>query len=128
MQTMEAGGLLELGPFRADRRRRVLLRGDEVIPLPAKAFDVLLVLLQRPGETVAKDELMTAVWPDAIVEDGNLTQMIFLLRKALGESENGQSFIATVPRQGYRFVGELRDTPPAHPSKRRVRIAAAAGI
>lgn len=128
MQSVEADALVEFGPFRVDTRRRLLLRGDEVVPLPAKAFDVLLLLLHRPGETVAKDELMTAVWPDAIVEEGNLTQMIFLLRKALGESEGARAFIATVPRQGYRFVGELRNTQPAHPSKRRARIAAIAGM
>ena len=54
---------LEFGPFRADVRRRVLVRGGEVVPLPPKAFDVLVALLQRPGETVSKDELMKAVWP-----------------------------------------------------------------
>src|ERR1041385_3388009 len=109
MQHVEARGLLEFDAFRADTRRRVLLRGKDVVPLPAKAFDVLLVLLQRRGETVTKDQLMTAVWPDTIVEEGNLTQMIFLLRKALGDSEKGQCYILTVPRQGYRFIVEVPD-------------------
>ncbi len=104
---MEVKDFLVFGPFRADVRRRALSHGGEVIPLPPKAFDVLVALLQRPGETVSKDELMKAVWPDTFVEEGNLTQMIFLLRKALGDSGGGQPFIVTVPRQGYRFVGYL---------------------
>src|SRR5205814_9272460 len=89
---------------------------------------VLLVLLQRPGETVAKDQIMTAVWPDTIVEEGNLTQMIFLLRKALADPEKGQYFISTAPRQGYRLVGQIAETPPAQPPRHRLWLAAAAGI
>jgi TolB-like protein/DNA-binding winged helix-turn-helix (wHTH) protein len=116
---METGDVLQFGPFRADMRRRVLLRGDEVVALPAKAFDVLQVLLQTPGEMVTKEQLLSAVWPDTNVEEGNLTQMVFLLRKALGDSGNGQYCIVTVPRRGYRFIGELKNTPPANPSRRR---------
>ena len=100
---------LEFGPFRADGRRKSLTRNGELVPLPAKAFDVLYALLQKPGQTVLKDELMKEVWPDTFVEEGNLTQMVFLLRKALGETDGGQPLIVTVPRQGYRFVGDLTD-------------------
>jgi len=108
---MERKDLYEFGSFRADARRKTLNRNDQPIPLPAKAFDVLYALLQRPGQTVLKDELMKEVWPDTFVEEGNLTQMISLLRKALEETGGGQSLIVTVPRQGYRFVGDL--TAPA---------------
>ena len=108
---METKELYEFGSFRADGRRKTLTRNGQPIPLPAKAFDVLYALLQKPGQTVPKDELMKEVWPDTFVEEGNLTQMIFLLRKALEETGGGQSLIVTVPRQGYRFVGDL--TPPA---------------
>jgi eukaryotic-like serine/threonine-protein kinase len=104
---METSDFLEFGSFRADLRRRLLLRAGEPVSLPGKAFDVLVVLLQKPRETVSKDEIMKAVWPDTFVEEGNLTQTIFVLRKALGETEGGQPLIVTVPRQGYRFVGEL---------------------
>jgi len=100
---------LEFGPFRADVRGRTVLRQGELVPLPGKAFEVLLVLLQKQGETVSKDELMKAVWPDTFVEEGNLTQTIFVLRKALGDAE-GQSFIITIPRQGYRFASEVRSS------------------
>ena len=105
---METKDFLEFGPFRTDLVRRVLMRDGQVIPLPGKAFDVLVVLLQRQGETVSKDEMMKAVWPDTFVEEGNLTQTIFVLRKALGEADDGQSLIVTIPRQGYRFVGAAR--------------------
>src|SRR5262249_44030443 len=119
---MEVTDLLEFGPFRADVRRRTLVRGGELVPLPPKAFDVLVALLQRRGETVSKDDLMKAVWPDTFVEEGNLAQMIFLLRKALGDSDGGQPFIVTVPRQGYRFVGHLAnvaigDSSPGAPAE-----------
>jgi DNA-binding winged helix-turn-helix (wHTH) protein/Tol biopolymer transport system component len=103
---MEIEDLLQFGPFRVDPVRRVLLRDGQTISLPGKAFDVLLVLLQKPGETVTKDDLMKAVWPDTFVEEGNLTQTIFVLRKSLGDSD-GQPLIVTVPRQGYRFAGTV---------------------
>ena len=100
----------DFGPFRVDLRRRVLLRNGEPISLPGKAFDVLVLLLENAGSTVTKDDLLKAVWPDAFVEEGNLTQTVFLLRKALGDSDS-QPLIVTVPRQGYRFVGNI--TPSA---------------
>lgn len=80
---MERKDFLQFGAFRLDPGRRQLLRDGQAISLPGKAFDVLLVLLQRPGETVTKDDLMKAVWSDTFVEEGNLTQTIFVLRKAL---------------------------------------------
>jgi eukaryotic-like serine/threonine-protein kinase len=110
-QAMETKDLYEFGPFRADGRRKSLTLNGELVPLPVKAFDVLYALLQKPGQTVLKDQLMKEVWPDTFVEEGNLTQMVFLLRKALGETAGGQPVIVTVPRQGYRFVGDL--TVPA---------------
>jgi eukaryotic-like serine/threonine-protein kinase len=108
-QVMETNDFLEFGRFRADLGRRMLLRAGQQVPLPGKAFDVLVVLLQRPRETVSKDEIMKAVWPDTFVEEGNLTQAIFVLRKALEETDGGQPLIVTVPRQGYRFVGDFVD-------------------
>src|SRR5258708_905261 len=106
---METNDLFKFGPFRADGRHKVLSRNGQTVPLPGKAFDVLHALLQRPGQTVPKDELIKEVWRDTFVEEGNLTQMIFLLRKALGESDGRPPLIVTVPRLGYRFVGELAD-------------------
>ena len=111
---MEVKGLLELGPFRVDVARRAVLREGQPVPLPGKAFDVLLALLQSPGETVFKDDLLKAVWPDTFVEEGNLTQTIFVLRKALGDF-NGQSLIVTVPRQGYRLAAAVTPAGPLQP-------------
>jgi DNA-binding winged helix-turn-helix (wHTH) protein/Tol biopolymer transport system component len=96
--------LLEFGPFRVDPEQRVLLRGQDPIPLSPKAFDLLLVLAQRSGQVVLKDELMTLLWPDTFVEESNLGQHVFQLRKALGDP----SYIVTVPGRGYRFASRVR--------------------
>ncbi len=100
--------LYEFGPFRLDAGERLLLRDGEVVPLTPKAFDLLLALLEQPGHLLEKDALMKAVWPDSFVEENNLTDNISRLRKALGEGENGQKFIETIPKRGYRFVAEVR--------------------
>lgn len=91
--------LYEFGPFRIDPGKRLLLRGDETVPLPGKVFDILLVLVQQGQEVVSKDDLMRTVWPDSFVEESNLSQSIFLLRKALGETAQDHRYIVTVPGQ-----------------------------
>ena len=105
--------------FRLDLRSRRLLRGDEVIPITVKAFDTLAALVDHAGAVVDKDELMRRVWPDAIVEEANLSQQVFLLRKLLGEDPKDHRYIQTVPRRGYRFVAEVvevRDEPENRPA------------
>lgn len=101
-------GLYEFASFRLDVEERLLLRADEVVPLPPKAFDVLLALIEQPGHLLEKEVLLKTVWPDTIVEENNLADNISRLRKTLGEGENGQKFIETVPRRGYRFVAEVK--------------------
>lgn len=101
--------LWEFDGYRVDLERRLLLRGQEPVQLPAKALDVLLLLIQRKGEVVTKDELMRTVWPDAFVEEGNLSQSIHILRRALGESVEDHRYIVTVPGRGYRFVAEVQE-------------------
>jgi DNA-binding winged helix-turn-helix (wHTH) protein/Flp pilus assembly protein TadD len=101
--------LWEFDGYRVDFERRLLLRGQEPVQLPAKALDALLVLIQRRGEVVTKDELMKAVWPDAFVEEGNLSQSIHVLRRILGESVEDHRYIVTIPGRGYRFVAEVRE-------------------
>lgn len=97
----------EFGPYRLDVTGRSLECRGEVIALPPKAVEVLAELVKRSGEVVGKRELMEAVWPETFVEEGNLNQMIFLLRRAL--DANGESeYITTVPRRGYRFNGAVR--------------------
>ena len=97
----------EFGRFRVKSDERLLLRGEDHVPLTPKAFDILLTLLENDGRIVNKDDLMKKVWPNTFVEEGNLTQNVSLLRKALGESANGPQFIETVPRRGYRFVAPV---------------------
>ncbi|HEY0365683.1 MAG TPA: winged helix-turn-helix domain-containing protein, partial [Pyrinomonadaceae bacterium] len=94
----------EFGRFRLKTAERVLLREGELVPLTPKVFEILVTLVEHGGQVVAKDDLMKRVWPNTFVEEGNLTQNISLLRKALGESPGGVQFIETVPRRGYRFV------------------------
>ena len=95
----------EFGQFRIDTVNRRLLRAGELVPLKAKAVETLLVLVEHRGEVVDKDDLMQRLWPDSFVEEANLTQNIYMLRKALGR--NG--YIETVPRRGYRFAGEVKE-------------------
>src|SRR5215510_8910049 len=96
----------EFGRFRLNVGERVLLREGELVPLTPKVFDILVTLVEHGGQVVSKDDLMKRVWPNTFVEEGNLTQNISLLRKALGETPGGVQFIETVPRRGYRFVAE----------------------
>lgn len=100
----------EFGRFRLKVAERVLLREGEPVPLTPKVFDILVTLVENGGQVVAKDDLMKRVWPNTFVEEGNLTQNISLLRKALGETPGGVQFIETVPRRGYRFVAETSET------------------
>src|SRR5512136_589896 len=97
----------EFGPYRLDTVGRSLECQGEVIALPPKAVEVLTELVKRPGEVVGKKELMETVWPETFVEEANLNQMVFLLRRALATNA-GDEYIATVPRRGYRFSGTVR--------------------
>jgi DNA-binding winged helix-turn-helix (wHTH) protein/TolB-like protein/Flp pilus assembly protein TadD len=98
----------EFGRFRINSAQRLLLRDQEIVPLTPKVFDMLVTLVESSGEVVSKDFLMKKVWPDTFVEEGNLTQNISLLRKALGEGQNGHQYIETVARRGYRFIAPVR--------------------
>jgi adenylate cyclase len=97
----------EFGPYRLDTLGRSLECRGEIMALPPKAVDVLAELLKHPGEVVGKKELMETVWPDTFVEEANLNQMVFVLRRAI-ESTNGGDYVTTVPRRGYRFSGTVR--------------------
>src|ERR1051325_3882473 len=89
--------------FRVDLVERLLFREDREIPLTPKVFDTLIVLLENSSHVLTKQELMQQVWPDSFVEENNLAQNISILRKALGEQ-----YIQTVPKRGYRFVGDVK--------------------
>lgn len=98
------------GPFRLNKIEQFLLRDDEVVPLAPKLFEILLVLVENSGHLLTKDELMRMVWPDSIVEEGNLSRNISTLRKMLGEGSEGSKYIETVSKRGYRFVAEVRES------------------
>src|SRR5271154_3465132 len=95
--------IYEFGPYSFDSAQMLLRLGGNDVPLQPRALETLLVLLRRRGEVVSKRELMEAVWPDSFVEEGNLTQNIFLLRKELGKTSDGEDYIQTVPKRGYRM-------------------------
>ncbi len=95
------------GPFRLDPQERVLLRDGQPVPLAPKAVEILLLLVEKAGHLVDKDDLMKRVWPDTFVEEGNLTKNVFVLRRALGNGDAGQEYIETVPKRGYRFVARV---------------------
>lgn len=105
--TMQQPQIYEFGRFRLDAAERTLRRGDEPVPLTPKVFGILLALVENSGRVVGKDELMHHVWPDSFVEEGNLTQNVSLLRKALGEAADGKPYIETVARRGYRFAASV---------------------
>ncbi len=99
--------LYRFGQFALDSRKRTLSRADSLISLTPKAFDVLLFLVQKPNRLVTKEELLQAVWGDTFVEEGNLTQYISHLRKALGDNSEDTRLIVTIARKGYQFTARV---------------------
>src|SRR5438132_7617185 len=98
----------QFGPYYLDPNEGRLLRNGEPVPLTPKAFATLVVLVQRSGRLVEKDELMKLLWPDSFVEESNLNQHVWTLRKTLGENQAGHEYIETVPKRGYRFMAEVQ--------------------
>ena len=96
--------------FRVDVSERILFKENREISLTPKVFDTLLVLLENSSHVLTKKELMEQVWPDSFVEENNLAQNISILRKALGEGNEGEPYIQTVPKRGYRFVADVKTT------------------
>jgi len=99
----------EFGPFRLDPEKHRLLHLGEPVPLPPKAMEALVLLVQNPGKMLEREQLMQAVWKDSFVEDANLTVAISHLRKALNQIGETAEYIETIPRVGYRFVADVRD-------------------
>ena len=101
----------EFGDFRLDAGHLMLYHGDEELSLAPKAVETLVALVERRGEIMSKDELLEAVWPDAVVEESNLFVYISVLRKTLGTQESGDPWVETLRRRGYRFSGDVRLVP-----------------
>jgi len=104
------------GPFRLVPGERILRRGDQVLPLPPKAFETLLLLVRNPGHLMRKEDLMTALWPDSFVEEVSLASKISLLRKVLEGAGAGGPYIQTVPKLGYRFLPAVTRTWASSPA------------
>jgi DNA-binding winged helix-turn-helix (wHTH) protein/Tfp pilus assembly protein PilF len=102
-------GAYSFGEFQLDQDMGVLMRDGRRVALGRKAFEILTCLVDHAGEVVTKADLLRSVWADAYVEEGTLAQHIFSLRKALGDKAD---FVATVPGQGYRFMGAVRHNLP----------------
>jgi TolB-like protein/DNA-binding winged helix-turn-helix (wHTH) protein/Tfp pilus assembly protein PilF len=105
---MEPTATYEFGPFHLDPAERVLRRNGKPIALTPKAFEVLCLFVEHHGRSLTKEEMMRQIWPDSFVDESNLAQHIFQLRRALGDNPNDEAFIETLPRRGYRFAADVK--------------------
>jgi DNA-binding winged helix-turn-helix (wHTH) protein len=103
-----ASARYEFGPFRLDPAERLLTREGQPVALTPKAFDTLLYFVENQQRLLTKDELIAQIWPDSFVEESNLAQNVSAVRRALGEKASGGHYIETVPKRGYRFIGEAK--------------------
>src|SRR6516162_2009519 len=109
------GEPISFGPFLLSPDDGTLLKHGEPVLIGQRCASLLVALLKKPGEVRTKAELMDAAWPGTAVEESNLSVQIAALRKALGPSPNGGEWIVTIPRIGYRFLGESGATAPVRP-------------
>jgi len=107
--SVKAKHIYEFGAYRLDIAEKVLFCQGQAVPIPPKDLETLVVLVERAGHIVGKDELLEKVWPGVFIEENNLARRIFNLRQVLGEGPDGRKYIETVPKRGYRFVGSIRD-------------------
>src|SRR6202051_138657 len=114
---METKPIYAFGPFRFERDARILLRDGKIISLTPKVAELLLVLVEKSGQVITKDELIQAVWPDTFVEESNLTSNISIVRKQLGVHPDGGEYIETIPKRGYRFVAAVRAVQDGEPAQ-----------
>jgi predicted ATPase/DNA-binding winged helix-turn-helix (wHTH) protein len=102
-----SGGQYSFGPFRLLAAQQLLLEGDAPVRVGGRARDILNALLERPGQVMSKEDLIARVWPHTFVEDGSLKVHVAALRKALGDGQAGNRYIANIPGRGYSFVGRV---------------------
>jgi TolB-like protein/Flp pilus assembly protein TadD len=114
--------LYEFADFRIDGGKRLLFRAGDSVPLSAKAFDALFLLVTGNGQVLEKKDLMAAIWPDTAVEENNLNQIVSVLRRTLGDSRGENRFIATVPGKGYRFTAQVQPVKLAAPEENLTHI------
>ena len=101
--------IYEVGDFRLDATRRLLFAkgGSDPLPITPKVFEAILYFVEHPGELLEKDRLLAELWPGLVVEENNLTQVISVVRRVLGETRGENRYLATVPGRGYRFVADV---------------------
>ena len=104
--------LICFGPFRLSVTERVLEKEGVRVRLGSRALDILIALVERPAEVVTKKELFAIVWPDLVVDDGNLRYHVLALRKALGEGRSGIRYVTNVSGRGYCFVAPISHAAP----------------
>jgi DNA-binding winged helix-turn-helix (wHTH) protein len=114
---------VSFGPFRLVPTQFLLLEGDKPVSLGSRALEILIALLERPGELVSKQELMARVWPNVFVEPANLTVHISALRRTLRDGRDGNRFIINVPGRGYSFVASVAVAGRARPNGDEGRAA-----
>jgi TolB-like protein/DNA-binding winged helix-turn-helix (wHTH) protein/Tfp pilus assembly protein PilF len=107
--SLKAKHIYEFGAYRLDSEEKVLVCQGQAVPIAPKDIETLIVLVERAGHIVGKDELLEKVWPGVFIEENNLARRIFNLRQVLGEGPDGRKYIETVPKRGYRFVGSVRE-------------------
>ena len=117
---------IRFGPFCLRPAAHLLLKADTPVHIGVRALDLLIVLVERAGEVVTKDELFARVWPGLVVDEGNLRTQVALVRKALRDGQDGARYLMTVPGRGYRFVAPVSTTETSEPVKprlsRRIRV------
>jgi DNA-binding winged helix-turn-helix (wHTH) protein len=119
------GIAISFGPFRLLAAQRLLLEGDKPVRLGGRAFDILAALVERAGEVVGKEELISRAWPQTSVEESNLKLQVSALRRAIGDGQGGHRYVVTVPGRGYNFVAAVSpdepsqaSSPPTEPTQR----------
>jgi predicted ATPase/DNA-binding winged helix-turn-helix (wHTH) protein len=105
---------LRFGPFELNVAERSLKKANQVIPLGGRAYDILIALLENAGEVVGKAELIAKAWPDVTVEEGSLRVHLSALRKALGDGQFGDKYIANIQGRGYSFIAPITRLPADH--------------
>ncbi len=126
-----AAEILQFGPVTLIPDERIVLKSGKAVALTPKAYDLLAFLAANPGRLLTKDELMRAVWPDAIVEESNLAYNVSAIRKALGDGGDAEQYIETVPKRGYRFIAQVdrvQNQPAVAREPRRPWMLVAAGL